>query len=277
MTRDLSTSRLAFALKQVQSLYGQGREHIGAVVLALGAAAVFGPDAVNQVDQLRHQLRATARDQMPLDVELERTRRMVAEVLPQLQQNRDSISVTEVDLEELEHQRRTVGVDLDRQKRELLQLHATAQESNPDEQKRPVYKLLLNEVSHRFQLYQTKLAQLQTLNQHAELLERHLASKRSAQQDVIQRIRQLLAEVEALETRLHLLQAEQTTAAKPIDRGATDRCEEQLAYLRRRLGLAQRLASSVELAPRAVDELIVPESKSTSILDEVSDFFAGQK
>ncbi|MEI8022254.1 MAG: hypothetical protein WCH39_28850, partial [Schlesneria sp.] len=116
MTHDLSDDRTTFVLNHLQHLYERGRENLGAIILALGSAFVFAPDAMNIVNQLHHQLRTTARDQLPLNIELDRTRRMVAEVLPQLQQNCDSISVTEADLEELKHQQRTVRHDLDQQK-----------------------------------------------------------------------------------------------------------------------------------------------------------------
>jgi chromosome segregation ATPase len=250
------------------------RERGALLLLAVGAAIVFGPDLVDRLQKAREDVRSSVRDQVPIDVELQRARRLLDDAVPEVRQRREVIVRMELEAEDLQNKIGQSVRELERQRRELLELRQRAGGSAEDFGGSPGSSALVDEIASRFEIYQTENAVLATHRQHLELLQNHLDEMEATQHESVQRIRKLMAEVEHLDARLRLLTAEQTTARPDGDSPDLARCEEQLSYLRRRLTVAERYAADDLLGLKTELRLSRDVQGDAGLLEEIDAFFA---
>lgn len=250
------------------------RERGALMLLAVGVAIVFGPDLVDRLQKAREDVRSRVRDQVPIDVELQRARRLLDDAVPEVRQRREVIVRMELEAEDLQNKIDQSVRELERQRRELLELRQRAGSSAEDFGESPGSSALVDEIASRFEIYQTENAVLATHRQHLELLQNHLNEMEATQHESVQRIRKLMAEVEHLDARLRLLTAEQRTARPDEDSPDLARCEEQLSYLRRRLTVAERYAADDLLSLKTELRQSRGVQSDAGLLEEVDAFFA---
>lgn len=253
------------------------RERGALLLLAVGVAIVFGPDLLDWLRTSREDVRSRVRDQVPIDVELQRARRLLDDAVPEVRQRREVIVRMELEAEGLQNKIDQSVRELERQRRELLELRQRAGSSAEDFGEAPGSSALVDEIAGRFEIYQTENAVLATHRQHLELLQNHLNEMEATQHESVQRIRKLMAEVEHLDARLRLLTAEQRTARPDEDSPDLARCEEQLSYLRRRLTVAERYAADDLLSLKTGARRSPGVQGDARLLEEIDAFFANQE
>jgi hypothetical protein len=194
--------------------------------------------------------------------------------VPEVRQRREVIVRMELEAEELQNKIDQSVRELERQRRELLDLRHRAESFTEGFGGSSGSSAIVDEIAGRFEIYQTENAVLATHRQHLKLLQNHLNEMEATQHESVQRIRKLMAEVEHLDARLRLLAAEQRTARPDEDSPDLARCEEQLSYLRRRLTLAERYAADDLLSPKTDLRQLRDVQSDAGLLEEIDAFFA---
>ncbi|MEM1061209.1 MAG: hypothetical protein AAF532_03770 [Planctomycetota bacterium] len=216
---------------------------VGGVVAATAGALLFGSDFGSYVRTGIETTRQAARDGVPVEFEIKRAERLIAEVGPEIDHCMHVIAEQQYDIERLERKIATKGGELETQKTAMLTLRADLDGG--------ATKLVYNrrtftadqveaDLARRLDRY--KVAE-QTLAGHEKLL----AAKRTAVAKNEQKLdgmlaikRDLVVELENLRARLSAVQAEEAIADVEIDDTRLSRAKELIDRLDRTIGTREK-------------------------------------
>jgi predicted nucleic acid-binding Zn-ribbon protein len=248
---------------------------VGTVAAAALGGVIFGTDAYSYVTTSAKKFRTEVKANVPLDFEIERARNMVAELIPDIQQNMHIIAQEEVEVDDLRDQIARSEKNLSVEKQKLLTLcsdigntqgkfHYSHRLAKPGEVK--------GEVARRFERFQTAEATLKAKKQMLEARERSLIAAREKLEGMFSAKRDLEVEVQNLEARLKMLQAAQTTSQFNFDDSQLSRCKKTMQELRKRLDIAERiLDQDGKLIETLSEEASAPVAED--IVEQVQTYF----
>src|SRR5436190_3822710 len=168
------------------------------------------------MQRMRSRVRDAVRENVPLEVEVERARSAAASMIPEIRQNQEIIVREKVEIDELRGEVKREQRELVRQRNEILALRArltvtdtvpasatppsTASLSVPREPRSELRK----DLQHRFAIFQSAEATLSARTQMIHSREESLAKAVAAQNEIVRKRRELEAQVANLEIRLKL-------------------------------------------------------------------------
>ena len=97
---------------------------IGLVILGL---FFFGRDAASYLSTSVGRIKESVKQSVPVSFELDRARKMVKDLVPDIQRNMHVIAQEEVEVDRLQHQIADNQQKLDKDKKDLLRLKADAE------------------------------------------------------------------------------------------------------------------------------------------------------
>jgi predicted nucleic acid-binding Zn-ribbon protein len=248
---------------------------MAATGLCLVLGLFFGRDAASYVGTSVGWVKDSVKEAVPPEFELERARRMVRDLVPDIRKNMHVIAQEEVEVARLEREIAATEEGLVKDKAEVTRL-------NGDLKARPVSfnyggrtyteDQVKRDLKARFDRFRTKEATLESLK---EIHEARLTSLQAAQQKLAgmqTSKRQLEVELQNLEARLKMVEAAQTTCDYNFDDSRLSRAKELVGELRTRLEVAQRM---VDAEGTEIGEIPLDETASEDIVAEVDDYFSG--
>ena len=225
------------------------RERLAIAALCAAGLFVFGGDLWKMADRARHGLRNEVRENMPIEIEIERAREMAASLVPDLRRNHEVIVREQVEMEELRADIAKSRDQLDEQREELLAIRKKLTTINPvsaTTEQKPSTSTIRKELRQRFAAFQSADATLQAKTQMLKYREEALAKAEAAQNTMLLKKRELEAQVTQLASRVRLIQRDGVDSHVVVNQDKLARCEELLRYLRKRLTIAERVSEFSE-------------------------------
>ncbi|MBI2823056.1 MAG: hypothetical protein HYX69_00030 [Planctomycetia bacterium] len=245
---------------------------LASVGICLVGLVFFGRDAFSYFRTTAGRVTDSVRSSVPLDFEIDRARRMVKELVPDIRKNMHVIAKEEVEVEQLKKQINHTEARLEKERTELVRLkndlgsgdklfHYAGRDYTQVQVK--------TDLANRFERYKTTDATLASLKDIHQAREHSLAAAREKLEGMLVAKRKLEVEVENLEARLKMVEAAQTTSDYAFDDSRLSRVKELITDLRTRLDVAERLTST-EGAFHG--EIPLSESAGGNIVEEVNEY-----
>lgn len=247
-------------------------------ILGTGVALVlgllfFGRDAASYVTTSTGYLKDSVKDSVPIEFEIERARRMIGDLVPEIRKNMHVIAKEEVEVEQLERQIADAASNLTQDKSELMRLRADLASGAG----KFVYagrsysaQQVKIDLASRFDRYKTAEATLASLEEIHQARQRSLDAARQKLEGMLASKRQLQVEVENLEARLQMVAAAQTTSDYNFDDSKLGRVKELIGDLRTRLDVAERMVNAEGYFH---DEIPLEQTPPENIVEQVTEYF----
>lgn len=245
----------------------------GAILLSL---LLFGRDAASYVGTSASRVKDSVRNQVPVEFEIDRARKMVQNLIPDIRRNMHVIAKEEVEVERLKEQIRAAEAKLGKQREEVMQLKDDVAAN------RGTYfyagrSYSIDQVKHdlanRFERYKTNEATIDSLRDILAARERSLDGARQKLDGMLVAKRQLEVDVENLEARLKMVEVAQTTSEYNFDDSQLARVKDLVTDIRTRLSVAEKLVHADE---QYQGEIVLETSSTDDILDQVTEYFGSE-
>ena len=246
---------------------------ISAAALTMLGGFFFGRDLFSYVGTSVGWVKGSVRDAVPIEFEIERARKMVKNLVPDIRKNMHAIAREEVEIQRLDKQIAETESRLDRDKVGMLKLKTDLESGNNSFQYAS-HSYTRNEVkkdlTHRFDRFKTNEATLASLREIRGARQRSLQAAQQKLADMQVQKRQLEVQVENIDARLKMFEAAQTTCDYNFDDSQLSRVKELLSDLHTKLEVSERLVNSES---HFGGEIELEETVSEDIVDEVTQYF----
>jgi hypothetical protein len=249
---------------------------IAAGGLAVLSVLFFGRDALSYMTTSYGWVRDSVKSQVPIEFEIERARREVKNLVPDIRRNMHVIAQEEVEIERLDKEIVKTELTMTREKDEIMKLKADLAKAQP------VYhyvgrsypaQMVKVDLANRFERYKTHDATLASLRDILTARRTSLDAARQKLEGMLAEKRNLEVAVENLEAKFKVIQVAQTTSEFNIDDSRLGRVKDLIADVRARLSVAERLANSqTELN----SEIQLGAGESEDIVNQVTEYFDGE-
>jgi predicted nucleic acid-binding Zn-ribbon protein len=242
--------------------------------LTLLSLFFFGRDALSYVHTSAGMVKDSVKNAVPLTFEIDRARKMVKNLVPDIRTNMHVIAQEEVEVERLENQIAASSANLDKDRGELVKLkndaacNLTAYEYGGRSYSLSQVKI---DLANRFERFKTGEATLASLKDIQLARKKSLESARQKLEGMLAAKRQLEVEVENLDARLKMIEVAQTTSNYNFDDSQLGRAKELVTDLRTRLNVAERMLT---VEGDLHDEIPVSAQASENIVDQVTEYLA---
>jgi chromosome segregation ATPase len=242
--------------------------------LALLSVFFFGRDAVSYVHTSAGMVKDSVKSAVPLTFELDRARKMVKELVPDIRRNMHVIAQEEVEVDRLAAQIVASEAKLDKDRGELVKLKNDASTQLASYQyggRSYTISQVKADLANRFERFKTNDATLASLKDIQVARKKSLDAARQKLEGMLATKRQLEVEVENLDARLKMIEVAQTTSNYNFDDSQLGRAKELVSDLRTRLNVAERMLT---VEGDLHDEIPVSAPASENIIEQVTEYLA---
>ncbi len=242
--------------------------------LALLGLLVFGRSAASYVHTSAGMVQEAVKSSVPVSFELDRARKMVKDLVPDIRRNMHVIAQEEVEVERISAQIAASETKLDKDRNELVKLKndaSTKQVSYEYGGRSYSLSQVKADLANRFERYKTAEATLASLKDIQAARRKSLEAARQKLEGMLATKRQLEVEVENLDARLKMIEVAQTTSNYNFDDSQLGRAKELVSDLRTRLNVAERMLT---VEGDLHDEIPVSAAANDDIIDQVTDYLA---
>ena len=245
----------------------------GGVVLLLGL--FFGRDAASYVSTSVGWVKQSVKDSIPVEFEIERARKMIEKVDPEIAQNMRMVAKEEVEIEKLAKQVEGADEQLAKAKRDMLRL--TAHVDSGDSlfyvgTRSYTTAQVKSDLKSRFDRYQVQEATHEKMTEILDARRRGLSAAQQKLEKMIAAKRQLEVDVANLEARLKMVQVAQTSSDFNFDDSQLSRTKELLSEIGTRIDVAEKMVN-VEVQ----GGINLEEEVQEDISEEITRYFNGEK
>lgn len=246
----------------------------GALGAVLVSTVFFGREAVSYLGTSVGWVKQSVRESIPLEFEIERARKMVKDLVPDIRKNMHLVAKEEIEVERLDDQIAQLESRLDTERAELMRLNTDlASGGNAFTYAGRSYSSDEVKVSlaHRFSRFKTQDATLASLREMRQVRQSSLEAARHKLDGMQVARRQLTLDVEQLEARLKMLEAKQTTSSYQFDDSRLSRAKGLVNDIKSRLSVEEKLtdADSELIDPIDLSSEVAPED----IVEQVTEYF----
>ena len=243
------------------------------VGLTLLGVFFFGRGAASYVGTAVGRIKSSIKESVPVTFELDRARKMVKDLVPDIQQNMHKIAQEEVEVDRLDHQITDCRQKLEKDKAAVLRLKGDAESAKQEfSYSGRVYTVaqVKADLSNRFERYKTADATLKSLEEIHIARQKSLEAARQKLEGMLAAKRQLEVDIENLEARQKMVEVAQTTSNFQFDDSQLGQVKELVSDLRTRLQVAEKM---VNAETSLHDEIPLDASTPANIVDQVTDYF----
>ncbi|MCH8221770.1 MAG: hypothetical protein IH868_00025 [Chloroflexi bacterium] len=245
--------------------------------LSLLGVLIFGGNVCSYVTTSAERVRDSVRESVPIEFEIDRARKMVRDLVPDIRRCMHVIAKEEVEVERLEKHVDGASQSISKARQEIQQLTVALKDD------RSMYHFagrhytsdqVKSDLTRRFARYKTSDA---TLESHRNMLvarQRNLDAARLKLDGMLAAKRQLEVDVENLEARMKLVQVAQASSEYNFDDSQLARVKDLVADVRSRLAVAEKL---VNADVKYHDEIQLEEIDTAKIRDEVTEYFGWER
>jgi chromosome segregation ATPase len=219
----------------------------GALLLLVGL--VFGREAVSYVKTSAGWMHQTVKDAVPIEFELERARKMIRDLDPEIRRNMTLIAREEVAVERLGENIRRSESGLVQAKEDIMKLNDDLQSGDETfvyAKRTYSAKQVRDDLDNRFQRYKSKEDAVHHLRQVLDARQSALQAAQQKLEAMMAAKAQLEVEVEQLEARMKMVQVAQTRSNFNFDDSHLARTKDLLGDIQARIDVAARLANADE-------------------------------
>jgi hypothetical protein len=245
--------------------------------LGLLSLLFFGRDAASYIRTSAGWVKDSVKSSVPIEFEIERARRMVKNLIPDIRRNMHVIAQEEVEVERLDKQITQTTATLEKDRAEMLRLKtdlATAQPVYQYAGRTYTVQAVKVDLANRFERYKTNDATLASLRDIQAARRKSLDAARQKLEGMLVAKRQLEVDVVNLEARFKLVEVAQTTCDFNIDDSELGRVKELITEVRTRLNVAERL---VNTQGELHEEIPLSAPQSENIIDQITEYFGAEK
>jgi chromosome segregation ATPase len=223
------------------------KEALAIVAACFTGLFIFGGDLWKLAGQARDHFRNEVRENMPVDLEINRARDLAASLVPDLRRNHEVIAREQAELDELKMDIRQAQGQLQEQRERVLALRSQLPSSSSSSSPSATEGIkttadIRRELRHRFVVFQTAELTLEAKKEMMRCREEALAKSIAAQNEMLAKKKELEVQVAQLEVRIKLVQREGSENHIIADREKVARCEALLKYLRKRLTVSEKVS-----------------------------------
>jgi predicted nucleic acid-binding Zn-ribbon protein len=242
--------------------------------LGLLMVLFFGWDAASYIRTSLGWVKDSVKSQVPMEFEIERARRMVKNLVPDIRKNMHVIAQEEVEIERLDKQIAQTSATMEKDRTEMMKLKtdlSTAQAVYQYGGRSFTVQQVKVDLANRFERYKTHDATLASLHEIQGARRKGLDAARQKLEGMIAAKRQLEVDVENLEARCKMVEVAQTTAPFNVDDSQLGRVKDLIAEVRTRLNVAERL---VNAQTEFDGEIPLAAPQSENIVDQITEYFS---
>jgi chromosome segregation ATPase len=244
------------------------------VGLGLLGMFLFGRTAASYVSTSWARLTDSVEQSVPVEFQIDRARKMVKDLVPDLQRNMHVIAKEEVEVDQLEHQIAASEQKLAKDRAELMRLKAdasSAQDHFTYAGRSYTLAQVKTDLANRFERFKTADATLASLREMHSARQKSLDAARQELEGMLAAKRQLEVDVENLEARSKMVEVAQTTSNYQFDDSQLGRVKELITDLRTRLQVSEKMVSA-ESSLR--DGIPLDQTTPANIVDQVGQYFS---
>jgi len=250
---------------------------LGGAGAALVCLVLFGREAASYVGTTVGWCKDSVKGSVPISFEIDRARRMVKDLVPDIRKNMHMIAKEEVEVDRLAKQIDESESRLRKDRDEVMRLK-TDLSSNQQVFQYAGRSYSAGQVkidlANRFERFKTHDATLASLKEMQSARQRSLEAARQKLEGMLATKRQLEVDVEHLEARLKMVEAAQTTSDYKFDDSQLSRAKELVTDLRTRLEVAEKLVNA-EGSFR--DEIPLDQPAPENIVEQVTEYFQTER
>ena len=240
---------------------------------AVLAGLFFGRDCASYVGTSYGWMKDSVRNSVPIEFEIDRARKMVKGLVPEIRRNMQVIAKEEVEVERLQKEIATAEGRVSKEKQDVLRLKndvASPRDSYEYAGRQYTIKQVKLDLANRFERLKTNDATLSSLRDIHLARTKSLDAARAKLEGMLASKRQLEVDVENLEARLKMVEVAQTASSLNVDDSKLGRTKELVTELRTRLQVAEKIVGA-EGAYQG--EIPLEESNTGNIVDQVTEYF----
>ncbi len=250
---------------------------VGAAVLLL-VTLFAGRGMVSYVTTAVDRVEDQFKSNVPVKFEIERARRMLKDLTPEIERNMHLIAREEVEVAKLQRELDQNESQVAKSRDEILRLKGDLESGNSHF----VYAgrsysstEVKTDLTNRFQHFKTAEATVDQLKLVLRARENGLAAAREKLEGMLTAKRQLAVEIENLEARLKMIEVAQTTSEFNFDDSQLARTRDLINEIGTRLDVTEKMMNQhIELSDRIpLDE---DQEASEDVLDAVTRHFSEQ-
>lgn len=245
----------------------------GVLLVGLLGGLVLGKGAWSYLTTGYERASQTVEDTVPLDFQIDRARKMVRDLEPEIRRSMHVIAKEEVEVESLDKRIETAESKAGKEKSEIMRLQSDLQTGksvfryaghsySADEVKQ--------DLSRRFVRFKTSDATLGSLTDMRNARQRNLDAAREKLAAMMSAQRQLEVDVENLEAKLKLVEVAQASSDLKLDDSHLARAKELIVDIRTKLDVAAKLANA---DTNFKDEIPLDEPAAEDITEQVAEYF----
>ncbi|MBX3424809.1 MAG: hypothetical protein KF688_03930 [Pirellulales bacterium] len=242
---------------------------VGGLVMGSGVGSYISTGCERVADNVK--------DAVPTEFQIDRARKMVRDLEPEIRRSMHVIAKEEVEVGELDRRIEAARAKADKDKSDIMRLQSDLKSG------RNVFRYagtsysahqVKEDLSRRFTRFKTADATLESLTQMRDARARNLDAARQKLTAMMGSQRQLQVEVENLEAKLKLVQVAEASCEVQFDDSQLARAKQLMADIRAKLDVAAKLANAdTEFHEEIVLDLPTPED----VVDQVAEYFGLDK
>jgi hypothetical protein len=243
------------------------------LIVGLLGGVVIGKGAWSYLTTGYERAAQTVEDQVPLEFQIDRARKMVRDLEPEIRRSMHVIAKEEVEVESLDNRIESAETKASQDKSEIIRLQSDLQtgksvfryaghQYSADEVKQ--------DLSRRFVRFKTTDATLGSLADMRDARQRNLEAARDKLAAMMSAQRQLQVDVENLEAKLKLVEVAQASSDLKLDDSQLARAKELITDIRTKLDVAAKLSNA---DTNFKDEIQLDEPAAENITDQVAEYF----
>lgn len=244
----------------------------GCGLMVLGLLC-FGHEAFSYMRTSAGCLKDSVRNSVPVEFQIERARRMIKDLKPEVRRNMHIIAKEEAELERLGQRISAADKRNQNDREKLMRLKSDVSSGKPAFMyagRSYSIDQVKVDMSNRFKRFKTAEATLDSLRKIHRARENSLNAARQKLEGMLAAKRQLLVEVENLEAQRQMVAAAKTTSNYQFDDSKLGRVKELISDLQIRLDTEKKL---VETEDYFHDEIPLEESTPDDIVEQVTSYF----
>jgi chromosome segregation ATPase len=249
---------------------------VGALLTVLGLGIAYKTGLNSYAGTAWHKVKQCAKQEVPLEFEIERVRHEVAQLVPEMKKHLSSIAEEMVAVESLRDEIAVTRTNLERQKDNILTMRKdleTGAAALVYDGRTYSAERVRTKLSRDFDSFKTAKTTLESREALLEAREKALEAAREQLTSMKAQKQELEVRVAQLEAQLKTVRVAQTRNKFQIDDSHLSRCKEALAEIESRLKIESRTS---ELQGEFANDAIPVEKKAKSAVQlskEIDGYF----
>ena len=251
------------------------RAVVGGGAALLVSGLMFGRDAVSYVSTSAGWVKHSIADNVPVEFEIERAKKMINNLEPEVRRNKQLVVREEVALEQLQEQIDRLSTKQQTDKSHILSLKSEVQGGQAEivlAGQSYTRDQVTRDLTNRFERFKTNDETLFNLRRVLNARQQSLTAARSELEQMLAKRNQLVAEVAKLEARQTMVTVAQTSNEFNLDDSALARVSQLVRDVETRLDVTERMLSTdIQFA----EEIPMDQPESADIASQISTYFNG--